>query len=65
VPDVSGPFSLLPAVLAGLFGVGVLEIAYADDDKVCVVFFFFFWRYYKFYYINLACQILKTKQKSN
>jgi hypothetical protein len=42
VPDVSGPFSLLPAVLAGLFGVGVLEIAYADDDKVCVVFFFFF-----------------------
>ncbi len=41
MPDVSGPFSLLPAVLAGLFGVGVLEIAYADDDKVCVVFFFF------------------------
>ena len=40
MPDVSGPFSLLPAVLAGLFGVGVLEIAYADDDKVCVVFFF-------------------------
>ena len=38
MPNVSGPYSILPAVLAGLFGVGVLQVAYADGDQVCVIF---------------------------
>ncbi|KAL4628278.1 hypothetical protein ACB092_05G225600 [Castanea dentata] len=33
VPDVSGPYSILPAVWASLFGVGVLQVAYADGDQ--------------------------------
>lgn len=28
--DVFGPYSLLPAVLAGVFGIGLVETAYAD-----------------------------------
>ena len=38
MPNVSGPYSILPAVLAGLFGVEVLQVAYADGDQVCVIF---------------------------
>lgn len=34
LPDVRGVQFLLPAVLAGLFGAGALEVAYADADKV-------------------------------
>ncbi|XP_054785442.1 uncharacterized protein LOC129291977 isoform X2 [Prosopis cineraria] len=33
LPDAAGPYSLFPAVLAGLFGVGVLETAYADANE--------------------------------
>lgn len=33
LPDA---YSVFPAVLAGLFGAGVLEMAYADGDEVCV-----------------------------
>lgn len=33
LPDVRGAQFLLPAVLAGLFGAGALEVAYADADK--------------------------------
>jgi hypothetical protein len=29
-------YPVFPAVLAGLFGAGVLETAYADGDEVCV-----------------------------
>lgn len=34
LPNVHGTQFLLPAVLAGLFGAGALEVAYADADKV-------------------------------
>ena len=33
MPEVLGLFSV-PAILAGLFGVGLLQIAHADADKV-------------------------------
>lgn len=32
---IPGLFSV-PAILAGLFGVGLLEVAHADADEVCV-----------------------------
>lgn len=32
--DTPGPSSIHPAILAGLFGVGALNIAYADGDQV-------------------------------
>ena len=35
VSEVPGLFSV-PAILAGLFGVGLPQIAHADADKVCV-----------------------------
>lgn len=38
-PDDWGTSSIFPAVLAGLFGVGLVEMAYADGDEVCVNFF--------------------------
>lgn len=34
--SVPHAYSVFPAVLAGLFGAGVLEMAYADGDEVCV-----------------------------
>lgn len=33
------PEFYLPAILAGLLGVGVIDVAYADTDEVCVSFF--------------------------
>lgn len=33
----SGSYSMLPAVLAGLLGAGVLETAYAEADEVCAI----------------------------
>lgn len=33
--DTPGLDSIHPAILAGLFGVGALNIAYADGDQVC------------------------------
>lgn len=37
-PDATGPYSLFPAVLAGILGVGALETAYADANEVCRIF---------------------------
>ncbi|KAK4284319.1 hypothetical protein QN277_001171 [Acacia crassicarpa] len=33
LPDAAGPYSMFPVVLAGIFGVGVLEMAYADTNE--------------------------------
>ncbi|KAG2684373.1 hypothetical protein I3760_10G073900 [Carya illinoinensis] len=33
-PDAWRPYSIFPAILAGLFGVGVLDMAYSDGDEV-------------------------------
>ncbi|KAJ7967744.1 katanin p60 ATPase-containing subunit A1 [Quillaja saponaria] len=33
MPEPSGPYALLPAVLTGIFGFGLLEVAYADASE--------------------------------
>ncbi|KAE8728847.1 Pyrophosphate--fructose 6-phosphate 1-phosphotransferase subunit beta 1 [Hibiscus syriacus] len=37
VLTVSGSYSILPAILAGLLGAGIVETAYADADEVNVI----------------------------
>lgn len=36
-PEVSGPRSVFPAILASLFGAGLINIAYSDAGEVCAI----------------------------
>ncbi|PPD96404.1 hypothetical protein GOBAR_DD06567 [Gossypium barbadense] len=38
VAAASGSYSILPAVLAGLLGAGMIETTYADADEVCAIY---------------------------
>ena len=59
VAAASGSYSVLPVVLAGLLGAGVVETAYADADEVCAIYIyghqmlisisFFFSLYYAYF----------------
>lgn len=38
LPNGHGPYSVFPAVLIGLFGVGAVERAYADAEEVSIIY---------------------------